>query len=254
MAKTLEHLSDFVFVTFANTTLARRDSYLSHLKTGIKPDTLAALRTAPLHIPTLFPDEALRQAEQDVANFETKGQLHIGKKVVSTRMNTQTNGQITRNQTGQPGKILETVGRARKPEARPLITLQDQPRASSHTNDNYCVNSLPRRLLAGSPDSAQRQTIDTCVNLNVVPLVHTAPGLSQKKEVSPESAVGFSHQKNYKLKYVKGASCVTQLSCVKPVTNVKNAASNPPVGARLQNFWQTWLNLGACLKIVQILK
>ena len=80
MAKTLEHLSDFVFVTVANTTLARRDSYLSHLKTGIKPDTLAALRTALLYITTLFPDEALRQAEQDIANFESKGQLHAGKK------------------------------------------------------------------------------------------------------------------------------------------------------------------------------
>ena len=80
MAKTLEHLSDFVFVSVANTTLARRDSYLSHLKVGIKPDTLAPLRTAPLHIPMLFPDEALRQAEQDIAAFESKGQLHTGKK------------------------------------------------------------------------------------------------------------------------------------------------------------------------------
>ena len=43
MAKTLEHLTDFVFVTVANTTLARRDSYLSHLKLGVKPDTFAAL-------------------------------------------------------------------------------------------------------------------------------------------------------------------------------------------------------------------
>ena len=60
MAKTLEHLTDFVFVTMANTTLARRDSYLSHLKMGIKPDTLAALHTGPLQIPTLFPDAALK--------------------------------------------------------------------------------------------------------------------------------------------------------------------------------------------------
>ena len=65
MAKTLEHLTDCVFVTVVNTTLARRDSYLSHLKLGIKPDTFAALRTGPLHIPTLFPDSALKQAEQD---------------------------------------------------------------------------------------------------------------------------------------------------------------------------------------------
>ena len=80
MAKTLENLSDFVFVTVANTTLARRNSYLSHLKTGIKPDTLAAFRMAPLNIATLFPEEALKQAEQDISNFESKGQPLTGKK------------------------------------------------------------------------------------------------------------------------------------------------------------------------------
>ena len=61
-------------------------------------------------------------------------------------------------------------------------------------------------------------------------------------------------QKDCALKYVKGVSSVTQLSCVKPVTNVKLAVSNLPVGARLQNFWQTWLDLGADPKVVQILK
>ena len=59
MANRLEHLTDFVFVTVANTTLIRRDAYLSHLKMGIKPDTLTALRTGPLHIATLFPDTVL---------------------------------------------------------------------------------------------------------------------------------------------------------------------------------------------------
>ena len=59
MAKTMERLSDFVFVSMANLTLARRDSYLSHVKSGIKPDTLAALRTAPLQLATLFPDDVL---------------------------------------------------------------------------------------------------------------------------------------------------------------------------------------------------
>ena len=80
MAKTLEHLTDFVFVTVANTTLIRSDSYLSHLKMGIKPDTLAALHTGPLHIATLFSDTVLKQAEQDIANFESKGQIHSAKK------------------------------------------------------------------------------------------------------------------------------------------------------------------------------
>ena len=53
---------------------------------------------------------------------------------------------------------------------------------------------------------------------------------------------------------MKGVSCVSQLSCVQHATNAQNAASNLPVGPRLQNFWQIWLDLGAGLKVVQILK
>ena len=108
MAKTLEHLTDFVFITVANTTLARRDSYLSHLKMGIKPDTFAALRTGPLRISTLFPDAALKQAEQDIANFESKGQVRSGKKVISIHMNALTSVQISGNRTVLHGRILGT--------------------------------------------------------------------------------------------------------------------------------------------------
>ena len=71
-AKSMEHLEEFVFISMGNLTLARRDAYLSHLRTGIKPDTLTALRSAPPHIPTLFPDSAIRKAEEDIAQFESK--------------------------------------------------------------------------------------------------------------------------------------------------------------------------------------
>ena len=71
-AKSMEHLSEFVFITMRNLTLVRRDVYLSHLRTGIKPDTLTALRTAPLHLSTLFPDSTIKRAE-DIALFEAKG-------------------------------------------------------------------------------------------------------------------------------------------------------------------------------------
>ena len=74
MAKTMEHLSDFVFVSIANLTLLRRDSYQPHMRSGIKPDTLAALRTAPLQLATLFPDSVLRKAEEDISSYESKGQ------------------------------------------------------------------------------------------------------------------------------------------------------------------------------------
>ena len=91
------------------------------------------------------------------------------------------------------------------------------------------------------------------VKCGVVKVVHSAPGYSQKRELSPGSAACYIPE-NHKLKYVKSVSCVTQLSCVQPVTNVQNAAQNLPVGARLQNFGQIWLDLGAGPKVVQILK
>ena len=53
---------------------------------------------------------------------------------------------------------------------------------------------------------------------------------------------------------MKLASCVTPSSYVKPVGNVKNVVTNPPVGARLQSFWQVWLDLGASHKIVRVLR
>ena len=73
-AKAMEHLTDFVFVTMGNLTLVRRDAYLSHVKNGIKHDTLAALRTAPLQFGTLFPDSAIKKAEEEIMYFDSKGQ------------------------------------------------------------------------------------------------------------------------------------------------------------------------------------
>ena len=74
VAKTMEHLTDFVFVSMGNLDLARRDPYLTPVKIGIKPDTLAALRTAPLQAGTLSLDSIWKLAEDDIAHFESKGQ------------------------------------------------------------------------------------------------------------------------------------------------------------------------------------
>ena len=71
-AKAMEHLTDFVFLTMGNITFTRRDSYLSHLKNGIKPDTFAALRTGPLHIPTLFAESVVKKAEEEIALYDSK--------------------------------------------------------------------------------------------------------------------------------------------------------------------------------------
>ena len=79
MARTMQDLSEFVFVTMANFTLATHDSYLDHLKSGIKHDILAMLRHAPLHLAPLFPDSAIHKAEDEIAQYDDKcylGGLH----------------------------------------------------------------------------------------------------------------------------------------------------------------------------------
>ena len=80
MARAMEHLTDFVFVNVANTTLMRRDSYLSYLKVGVKADTLNALRAAPLDLDTLFPDKIVKQAEEDIAALDRNRSGSVYKK------------------------------------------------------------------------------------------------------------------------------------------------------------------------------
>ena len=157
-------------------------------------------------------------------------------------MNARTRGRLTETEgrINQLGR-LSAGDSLRQQRVAPLPTHHDQPRASSRINDNYCVTKLQTQLLAGSPTPRQTLDIFSNVNLHVVHSVHTTPGHSQKRDLSPGSAGCYCREN--KLKYVKSVSCVSQLCCVRPVTNVKNVASNLPVGARFQNFLQTWLDL-----------
>ena len=174
------------------------------------------------------------------------GQGRSTRKVATTPMNARKASRIIESKTGRLGRTYQGV--TTRGVKASTNTHCDLPRVNSLINDNQCITLLQQRLLTGST-SRSRQTIDFLnVNCPVVTHVHTAPGLSQKKELNPGLA-GCYLIKN-KLKYVKGASCVTQLSCVKPVTNVPSVVTNLPVGARLQNFWKTWLDLGAGLKVV----
>ena len=249
MAKSMEHLTDSVFVNMANVTLLRRDSYLAYLKAGIKADTLAALRTAPLHISTLFPDTVLKQAEEDISNPDKGRSGSIYKKNRYHPYERQDKSRIIEGRTGRLGKIYPGV--TTRGIKASTSSPRDLPRVNSLINDNQCITLLQERLLTGS--IAVPKTINTLnVNCHVANLVHTAPGHSQRKELSPGSA--GCHVFQEKVKSVKGASCVTQLSCATPVTNVPIVVTNLPVGARLQHFWETWLDLGAGPKVVQILR
>ena len=88
MAKTMEHLSEFVFINVASMTLARRDAYLAVVKAGIKQDTLSALRQAPVHLDKLFPDRILKRKKRTLPSMKIKVAQHnlqpITEKTVST--------------------------------------------------------------------------------------------------------------------------------------------------------------------------
>ena len=62
-----------VSVAMANLILLRRDSYLEHIKNGIKPDTWNMLRNTPMFGHGLFPDSVLATTEQDITKYESAG-------------------------------------------------------------------------------------------------------------------------------------------------------------------------------------
>ena len=72
MARTMQGLSEGVFISVANFTLARRDSYLDYLHAGVKQDTLTTLCTAPVHLQSLFPEQLLIKTEEEVARSEER--------------------------------------------------------------------------------------------------------------------------------------------------------------------------------------
>ena len=72
MASTMQDLSEGIFISVANFTLAHRDSYLEYLHAGVKQDTLTALCTAPVHLQSLCPDQLLIKAEEEVARSEER--------------------------------------------------------------------------------------------------------------------------------------------------------------------------------------
>ena len=79
MARTMQDLSEGVFISMANFTLARRDSYLEYLHAGVKQDTLNTLRTSPVHLNSLFPDQLITKAEEEICRSEERrsaGQPH----------------------------------------------------------------------------------------------------------------------------------------------------------------------------------
>ena len=118
------------------------------------------------------------------------------------------------------------------------------PALNNSINDNYCKIDPPvTNFLQGQKPSQ----IDQTVNLNVVFPAPYVIGQSQKKDISPS-------QVQNEIKCVKDACCVSHCLCAQNVKDVNHVVRNPPVGGRLQMFWQVWLFLSSNPRVVSILK
>ena len=142
---------------------------------------------------------------------------------------------------------------------KPQTSTKSQPRVSRSINDNYCVLSVAgvknsvhvsgkKQVLNPSPVIKKNETVVLHVNCFAAN-VHSVTGLPQKKGVNPKYCCTHTE-----IKHVNDVSCVGHLSSVTSVTNVPTVVIHPPVGARLQQFWEKWEALGLSPKVVTILR
>ena len=70
-AKAMEHITDFVFITMGNLTLAHRDQ---PCKERHQTRHFGGSKDSPLTDSTLFPDAIIKRAEEEIADHDSKGQ------------------------------------------------------------------------------------------------------------------------------------------------------------------------------------
>ena len=132
MQRTMQDLSEGVFISMANLTLAHRDSYLEFIRGGVKPDTLSALRTSSVHQLSLFPDSLLVKAEEEISRSEERrsaGNTHRGN--LDVFIHTSPPIEPLTSRTGSPlhrhGSRLETGKLLRKVVVKPQISARSRP-------------------------------------------------------------------------------------------------------------------------------
>ena len=125
-----------------------------------------------------------------------------------------------------------------------ILPISLSPPAHSSINDNYCRVIPPVKNIVEDQNFKDKTN---SVNSNVVFPVLFVTGQSQRKDISP-------YQCQREIKHVKLVCCVSHCLYTHNVRNVHHVVENPPVGVRLQMFWQVWLSLGSNPRVVYILK
>ena len=172
-------LPENVFINMANFTLARRDSYLDYLHAGVKQDTVNTLRTSPVYLNALFPDQLKWKSVRVRRGIRLVH--HTDTSIVSTPMLQVTSrlAITTGNRPSLLGRRSRTSSKQRKIVARPQHSPRSLPRDQSLINDNHCVNSVtgqknsvyvtsqgdldPAPVVAGNSKVTLHLNVDFCV-------------------------------------------------------------------------------------------
>ena len=167
---------------------------------------------------------------------------------------------MTGNRTSLLGSRLKTSNKPGRGVAKPQHSPRSRLRVPSLINDNHFVNSVTGQKnsvhVTGQGDLNPAPVVagnsKVTLNLNVdsyVANAHIVTGLPQRKGVNPTFCQIYTE-----IKYVKNVSCVGHLSSVNLLTNAPHAVIDPPVGARLCQFWEKWEALGSSPKVVTTLR
>ena len=268
MARTMQDLSEGVFISMANFTLACRDSCLEYLHAGVKQDTLTALRTAPVHLQSLFLDQLLIKAEEEVARNEERCSSNQSHRKPGPfypyASNDKSSRQPDRKSSIPAWKQIRKRQQGKKGRGKPTSFSQKPAKGSKprkwqllckvcYRTEGLCVPGQkglnPSLVTAKDRDLTNKsETVNLLVNACVAN-AHSVFGLPQQKDVNPNYCHNYTE-----MKYVKDVSCVGHLSSVNLVTNVPTAAIDLPVGARLHQFWGKWETLGVSPKVVMALR
>ena len=265
MQRTMQDLSEGVFISMANLTLTQRDSYLEFLRGGVKPDTLTALRTAPVHLHSLFPDNLLVKAEDEISRSEERhssgsshrkpGRFHLY--VSSSGRSTQQPDrkpttpawkQIRDRQIGQKGRgkasnFTQKPAKGSKKSKLQLLCFK----CSRSEGPCTCIWQ-EERFEPFTSDQQEQDCIFTCKLLCC------------KCSFCHRVATKERRKSQLLLQSYRNKACERCFLCrslelgANIVTNVPAVVVNPPVGARLHQFWEKWEALGSSPKVVTILR
>ena len=263
MARTMQDLSEGIFINMANFTLARRDSYLDYLHAGVKQDTVNALRTSPVHLNALFPDQLITKAEEEISRNDERRSSGTSHRQQNRFRPYPASDRSTTHHDRKPTlpawKQIKDKQQARKGRGK-ASTFSQKPRGSSLINDDHCVNSVTGQKnsvhVTGQGDLNPAPVVSknskVTLNFNVdshVANAHIVTELPQRKGVNPTFCQMYTE-----IKYVKNVSCVGHLCSVDLVTNAQHAVIDPPVGVRLNQCWKKCEVLGSSPKVVTTLR